>query len=290
MCAKPRFRRLRRVSGDISRRGLLGGLLGNVVRPEVDYDGVTERIRAGWDACAPHEPLMRAIEPIAAVVAEAAEAGPGVRVLDVGAGTGNVALACTAAGADVDACDLSPRMVMAGIERTGEAVRWSQGDAAMLPYDDGAFDAVVSAFGAAMAPRARRTAGELARVLRPGGRLALAAWAPTTLPGALDPLRAEVDPLPEGVRLPSDWGRSEIAHERLSPHFDALEMRLHTALLRFDSPLDCWQALVRPLRLMGPRRGALRARFDALLEEQNGAPPAVELAARYLLVLGVRAE
>ena len=162
---------LRGVSGEISRRGLLGGFIRAAVpQPEIDYDGVTERIRAGWDACSPNAPMMRALEPVAEVLAEAAGAAPGQRILDVGAGTGNVALACSERGAAVDACDLSPRMVMAGLERTGPTVRWSQGDAAMLPYDDAAFDAVVSAFGAAMAPRARRTAGELARVLRPGGR------------------------------------------------------------------------------------------------------------------------
>jgi len=274
--------------GDISRRGLLGGFFLDAAKPEIDYESVTERVRAGWDTSAPNAEMMRALEPVAPVVAEAAQAAPGDRILDVGAGTGNVALACSEAGAAVDACDLSPRMVMAGLERTGQAIRWSQGDAANLPYDDEAFDTVVSSFGAALAPRARRTARELARVLRPGGRLVLTAWAPASLPGELDRERADVDPLPEGVRLPCDWGRPEIAHQRLSPHFDHLEMQLHTAALRFESAQDCWQALTRPLLLSANHRGELRPRFDALLAAHDEAEEGIALAARFLLVLGRR--
>ena len=272
----------------MSRRGLLGGFLRNAVKPEIDYDSVTQRIRAGWDACAPNEPMMRALEPVAEVMAEAAEAAPGQRILDVGAGTGNVALACSARGAAVDACDLSPRMVMAGLERTGQAIRWSQGDAAILPYDDEHFDTVVTAFGAALAPRARRTAGELARVLRPGGRLVLAAWTPTTMPGELDRLRAEVDPPPEGVRLPSDWGRPEIAQQRLGPHFDGLSPRLHTVTLHFADAQECWHAFTRPLMLSGNQRGALRPGFDQLLAPRDDAAAAVEVRARYLVLVGRR--
>ena len=88
------------------------------------------------------------------------------------------------------------------------------------------------------------------------------------------------------MRLPADWGRSEIAHERLSPHFDDLQMQLHTAELRFESAQDCWHALTRPLLLSGNQRGELRPRFDSLLvawderRRGRGAPRALPRGAR----------
>ena len=64
--------------------------------------------------------------------------------------------------------------------------------------------------------------GELARVLRPGGRLVLAAWTPTTLPGELDGRARRSTRCPRACGCPSDWGRPEIAQQRLGPHFDGL--------------------------------------------------------------------
>ena len=89
---------------------------------------------------------------------------------------------------------------------------WRELDPQALPFPDGAFDGVVSAFGAALAPRPRRTAAELVRVVRPGGVVALAAWVPKGLPGRLDELLER----PEGVRPPSDWGRQEVMTARLA--------------------------------------------------------------------------
>ncbi len=104
---------------------------------------------------------------------------PGARVLDVACGTGGVALRAARAGADVVGIDISADQLAkarGAAEAEGLAIRFDEGDCQELPYGDAAFDAVASAFGAIFAPDHRRAADELARVCRPGGRLALTAW------------------------------------------------------------------------------------------------------------------
>jgi SAM-dependent methyltransferase len=274
----------RRAPAPLSRRALFGLKLGARARADIDYDGVTARVRAAWEA-AGREPthferLLRALEPVAQAAAELAGVGAGERVLDAGAGDGNVALACAERGADVDACDIAASMVERGRSRCGDRVTWARADVQALPYDDGAFDVVISAFGAALAPRARRTAHELARVLRPGGRLVLAAWVPRGLPGRLD----EHVALPEGVLPPSAWADEETARRRLEPHLDELERRTRTVRLAFPSPDAMFEALARPFGLPDSNRPA----FDRLLAAQNNRPPAAEVDARYVLYAGRR--
>jgi SAM-dependent methyltransferase len=217
---------------------------------------------------------------VAEAAADLAGIAGGERVLDAGAGDGNVALACARRGARVEACDLAPGMVARGRERTGECVRWTQADVQALPYPDAAFDVVISTFGAALAPRARRAAGELARVLRPGGRLVLATWVPRGLPGRLD----ELVPLPDGVRAPTAWADEDTASRRFEPDFEDLERRVRTVALAFPGPDAMFAALAAPFRLPDGARAA----FDRLLAAQNNRPPAAEIDARYVLYAGQR--
>ena len=154
---------------------------------------------------------------------------------------------------------------------------WRELDLQALPYPDGAFDAVISAFGAALAPRPRATAAELVRVVRPGGVVALAAWVPKGLPGRLDELLER----PEGVRAPSDWGRQDVMRERLAPLLEDLELRTRTVQLRFPDAETFYGVLGAPARE--------RAALDRLLASCNNAVEAVEIDARYLVGLGRRA-
>jgi len=142
--------------------------------------------------------------------------GPGQRVLDVAAGTGNVAVRAAEAGADVVASDLTPESLAAG-ERDARAqgleLDWVVADAQALPFNDAAFDVVTSSFGAMFAPDHQSVADELLRVCRPGGTICLASFTPDGGVGEFFGVFAPYLPAPPAGALPPVlWG--DEAHVR----------------------------------------------------------------------------
>jgi SAM-dependent methyltransferase len=270
----------------ISRRALFRLRPTGGARRDIDRDGVLDRLRACWNRDG-HEPLLRQLEPAAELLADLALVAPGKRVLDAGAGDGNVALAAARRGAEVDACDLAPRMVERGKARCPAAF-WRVAEVQELPYDDGEFDAALSSFAAYLAPDPRLAAEELVRVVRPGGFVALTAWIPRGLPGRMEELVERFAPLPDGVPQPGRWGVEEVARRRLGPLLEDLQLRARTLPLRFDSPGAALDALLRAHPLDEQDREALRPRFERLLSSCNSAAPAVEIDARYLAAVGRR--
>ena len=104
----------------------------------------------------------------------------GLRVLDAATGTGNTSIAAASAGATVDACDLTPRLLDVARTRAAAAgldITFLEADLLALPYEDDSFDVVVSTFGAFTVDDPARCARELVRVCRPGGRVVTTAWA-----------------------------------------------------------------------------------------------------------------
>jgi ubiquinone/menaquinone biosynthesis C-methylase UbiE len=131
-----------------------------------------------WGAAA-YERVAEEFAPIHDRVVAAVAPQPGERVLDVGCGTGGVALRAVRAGAEVTGLDLSAAQLdkaRAAAEDEGLDIRFDEGDCQEMPYEDGSFDVVVSVFGAIFAESHARAAAELARVCSAGGRLALTAW------------------------------------------------------------------------------------------------------------------
>ena len=132
--------------------------------------------------------------------------GPGQRVLDVAAGTGNVAIRAAAAGAEVVASDLTPESLAAG-EREARALGveldWVVADAQALPFPDASFDVVTSAFGAIFAPDHHAVARELLRVCRPGGTIAMLNFTPDgNAAGFFGALASYAPPPPPGAGFP----------------------------------------------------------------------------------------
>jgi SAM-dependent methyltransferase len=142
--------------------------------------------RGMWELGDYHRFAKATVWPLGPELVAACEIGPGQRVLDVAAGTGNVAIRAAEAGATVVASDITPENFAAGREEArahGVELEWVQADAQALPFADGEFDAVTSCFGAIFAPDHEAVARELARVCRPGGRIGLLAFRPVGASG-----------------------------------------------------------------------------------------------------------
>lgn len=158
-----------------------------------------------WDSCA------ELITPVGSVVIDRVGVTPGLKLLDVGTGNGsNVAIPAALLGAEVVGLDVTPELLEHAVQRAAEAgvhVEWIEGDAQRLPFDDAGFDCVTSTFGAMFAPDHQRTAGELVRVCRPGGQIAMTTWVDDGFVGELFTLTGSFMPAPPpGAQAPSLWG------------------------------------------------------------------------------------
>lgn len=128
-----------------------------------------------------YERTAAVLLPAAQVVVDVAAVRPGERVLDLGSGTGNVALLAAATGAQVTAVDPSERLLgvaLAAAREQGLDLTCVVGEAASLPVSEATVDCLLSNFGVIFAPDAEAAAAETARVLAPGGRAVLSAWLP----------------------------------------------------------------------------------------------------------------
>jgi 2-polyprenyl-6-hydroxyphenyl methylase/3-demethylubiquinone-9 3-methyltransferase len=157
-------------------------------------------------------------------------------VLDVGAGSGNVAIRAAQAGAEVVASDLTPENFEAGRREAaahGVRLEWVEADAEALPFGDGEFDVVTSAFGAVFAPHQQVVADELVRVCRPGGTIGLTAPAVPAENARYGRLVADFPSMFGGVS-PLRWGEEEHVTELFGERVEALEMsRRRTELGNF---------------------------------------------------------
>src|SRR5262245_21255741 len=148
--------------------------------PVPDIAAVKGRQQATW-ASGDFSVVASRIVFQAEQLCETVDLQAGWRVLDVATGSGNAAIAAARRGCEVVGVDYVPALLERGRIRTAAEhleVQFVEGDAEDLPFPDAHFDAVLSIFGVMFAPKHERAAAELARVCRPGGRMALACWTP----------------------------------------------------------------------------------------------------------------
>lgn len=239
------------------------------------------RTRAAW-AAGNYHAVAQSFWDVGARIVRRVAIGPGEDVIDVACGTGNAAIRAAQAGARVVGVDLAPELFEAGraiAAEAGVSVEWREGDAESLPVDDATFDVALSTFGCMFAPRHEIAAGELVRVLRPGGRIGLTSWTPE---GALG--------------SPVVWGREDHVRDLFDGMGVELEFERETVDFRYPSVADAvartagdFGPLVKARELLEPqgRWEALREDINAFFADHDVAPgDEVVVPGEYLVVVG----
>ena len=186
----------------------------------------------------------------------------GSRALDIACGTGNTAIPLARSGCIVTGVDIATNLLEQARARAaaeGLSITFDEGDAEALPYADASFDAVTTMFGAMFAPRPELVASEAARVLKPGGRLAMANWNPASFTGAMFKVGSRHAPPPPGLAPPVLWGDESTVTQRLSPYFTEIATELIP--VDFDLPASPAGAVDFFRQYFGPTKVAF-SRLD----------------------------
>lgn len=250
-------------------------------RPAPDLAAIKQKQQATW-ASGDYHLIGTQIVITSELLLESLDLHAGERVLDVATGSGNAALAAARRGGDVTGVDYVPSLLAHARARADAEfldAAFVEGDAEALPFEDGAFDVVTSVFGAMFAPDQERTAAELARVTRPGGRIGLVAHTPEGYIGQLFKVVGSHVPPAPGLRSPVLWGTDV----RLAQLFGdrVLEMTSTKRLMVFryrppEAYLAYWRRFYGPIhkafQAVGPDgEAALGADLLALVASFNEA-------------------
>jgi SAM-dependent methyltransferase len=185
----------------------------------MDVATIKQRQHAAW-ASGDYAAVGVRLLLTAELLCEAVDLRAGERVLDVACGNGNAALAAARRFCQVTGVDYVPALLDRARQRAhaeGLEATFQEADAEDLPFPDASFDAVLSTCGAMFAPDQERTAAELLRVCRPGGRIGMVNWVPDGYVGALFRAVGRYLPPPPGLRPPVAWGSEERLRELFGP-------------------------------------------------------------------------
>ena len=264
--------------------------------PPPDLEAVKQRQQATW-ASGDYAVIGTTLQIVGESLAEAVDLRAGERVLDVAAGNGNATLAAARRFAAVTSTDYVAHLLDKGAARAradGLQAEFRVADAESLPFADGSFDVALSTFGAMFTPDHQRTADELLRVVRPHGRIGLAAWTPQGFIGQLFRLVGAHVPPPAGVRSPARWGDETYLVELFGRHAADIRCTHRVFNFRYRSAahwIDVFRTYYGPTHkafaaLDGEGQHRLHADLLKLLASHNvGGPSSLVVPGEYLEVV-----
>ena len=246
--------------------------------PAPDYAAIKTRQQATW-ASGDYSVIAATLPIVAEDLCEAVDLAAGEEVLDVAAGTANAAIAAARRFCRVTATDYVPALLERGRRRAaaeGLELDFREADVENLPYADESFDVTLSTFGVMFAPNHARSAAEMLRVTRPGGRIGLANWTPEGFIGQLFKVIGGFVPPPAGLSSPALWGTETRLVELFGPEAADIQVNRRHFNFRYRSA-EHWIDIFR--NYYGP---TLKA-FAALEEDRRPALHAalLELLARF---------
>ena len=242
------------------------------------------------------------IHKVAEDLAEALAILPDDRILDVATGSGNGAIAAARRSwVPVTGSDFVPALLERGRERAAAErldVELVEADAQDLPFDDGSFDVVMSIFGAMFAPDQERTARELLRVVKPGGRIGMASWSPDgRMADFFAMIGKHMGGPPPGTVPPVLWGNEDHVRKLFGDGITDLraERRANRQAFRSaDHYIDFFRTYFGPMKAafdkVGPEgAAALEADIRSYLDDVNENERALVLEPEYLQIVAIRA-
>lgn len=233
-------------------------------------------------------------------LAEALDLRAGQTVLDVAAGNGNFTLAAARCWCSVTSTDYVESLLDRGRQRAeadGYSVNFQKADAEDLPFEDGSFDIVASTFGSMFTPDQSRTASEMLRVCRPGGRIGLACWTPEGFIGQMFKTIGKYLPPPAGLNSPARWGTRDWINETFGGKAASIVANSREYVFRYRSAqhfIDVFREYYGPMlkafEALDPNsRSALSQDIEELIERFNKSwDTSMVVPAEYLEVVVTR--
>jgi ubiquinone/menaquinone biosynthesis C-methylase UbiE len=220
--------------------------------PTPDLAALKTRQQAAWSS-GDYAIVGTTLQIVGEDLCEALDIRSGQRVLDVASGNGNVALAAARRWCDVMATDYVPALLQNGRERAAAEhldIEFREADAEALPFEDRSFDVVVSTFGVMFTADQERSAQELVRVCKRGGKIGLANWTPEGFVGQLFKTIGKHMPPAPGTKSPALWGTRARIAEMFEPHGTSIKSVQRNFVFRYRSPehwLDIFRSYYGPV-------------------------------------------